>query len=52
LLFGLLLSLGCTDGISALIVGVGCMAMALWSISQLTETFGKDLDYNEVHETL
>jgi MFS family permease len=52
LLFGLLLSLGCTDGISALIVGVGCMSMALWSISQLTETFGKDLDYNEVHETL
>jgi MFS family permease len=52
LLFGLLLSLGCADGISALIVGVGCMAMALWSISQLTETFGKDLDYNEVHETL
>jgi Na+/phosphate symporter len=52
LLFGLLLSLGCTDGISALIVGFGCMAMALWSISQLTETFGKDLDYNELHETL
>jgi MFS family permease len=52
LLFVLLLSLGCADGISALIVGVGCMAMALWSISQLTETFGKDLDYNEVHETL
>jgi MFS transporter, putative metabolite:H+ symporter len=52
LVFGLLLSLGLSDGIAALVVGVGCMSLALWSITQLKETFGTDLNYHEFHESL
>lgn len=32
---------------SALIVGIICVAIALFAVSQLQETFGKDLDYLE-----
>ena len=32
---------------SALIVGIICVAIALFAVSQLNETFGKDLDYLE-----
>jgi MFS transporter, putative metabolite:H+ symporter len=49
LLFGILLSMGISDGVSAILVGVLFIGIALYSISQLKETFGKDLDY---HETL
>jgi uncharacterized membrane protein YfcA len=45
LFFGLLVSTGINDGWSALIVGVLFISLAFYSISRLTETFGKDLNY-------
>jgi MFS family permease len=48
LLFSMLLSLQINDGWSALIVGVFFIALALFSLSKLKETFGKDLNYFEV----
>ncbi len=45
LLFGLLVSFGINDGWSALVVGFSFIALAFYSISKLTETFGKDLNY-------
>ncbi|MEY4289814.1 MAG: hypothetical protein RLZZ30_1902 [Bacteroidota bacterium] len=45
LFFGLLVSMGINDGWSALVVGVSFMALAFYSIGQLSETFGKDLNY-------
>lgn len=50
LMFGLLLSMSVSDGVSALIVGVIFFGLALYSISRLKETFGKDLDYLESGE--
>ncbi len=47
LLFGLLLSFHLSDGLAALLVGLLFLALALYSISRLKETFGKDLDYLE-----
>ncbi|HRH35296.1 MAG TPA: MFS transporter, partial [Catalimonadaceae bacterium] len=32
---------------SALIVGLVCIGLAIWSVSQVHETFGKDLDFLE-----
>ena len=48
LLFSVLLSLQFNDGWSALIVGVFFIGLALYSLSKLKETFGKDLNYFEV----
>jgi MFS family permease len=48
LFFSILLSLQFNDGWSALIVGVFFIALALFSLSKLQETFGKDLNYFEV----
>ena len=45
LFFGLLVSTGINDGWSALIVGVLFISLAFYSISRLSETFGKDLNY-------
>jgi MFS family permease len=45
LFFGLLVSTGINDGISALMVGCAFIALAFYSISKLKETFGKDLNY-------
>jgi putative MFS transporter len=52
LFFGLLIAWGLNDGFAALCVGLSFMGLALFSISRLKETFGVDLDYNEMHETL
>jgi len=48
LFFGLLVSLGINDGASATVVGCFFIGLALYSLSQLKETFGKDLNYFEV----
>jgi MFS family permease len=48
LFFSILLSLQFNDGWSALIVGVFFITLALFSLSKLKETFGKDLNYFEV----
>jgi hypothetical protein len=48
LFFGLSLSLQINEGVSALIVGVCFIGLALFSLSRLKETFGKDLDYFEL----
>jgi MFS family permease len=45
LFFGLLVSAGINDGVSAMIVGIAFIALAFYSISKLKETFGKDLNY-------
>ena len=45
--FGLLTALDLGDAISAYIVGLAFILLALYSLSQLKETFGKDLDYFE-----
>lgn len=45
--FGFLTALNLGDAISAYIVGLVFILMALYSLSQLKETFGKDLDYFE-----
>ena len=44
--FGLLLAFVST-GVAALIVGIFFILLALFSINQLKETFGKDLNYTE-----
>ena len=49
LLFGILASTF-SDGISALFVGILFIGLALFSISRLKETFGKDLNYIESGE--
>lgn len=48
LLFGLFIGMGINDGVSASVVGIIFIGLALYSLSQLHETFGKDLDYLEV----
>jgi hypothetical protein len=48
LLFSLLVSFQINDGVSAMIVGFIFIGLALYSLSQLKETFGKDLNYFEV----
>jgi len=45
LFFGIFVSLGINDGWSAMIVGIGVISLAFYSISKLKETFGKDLNY-------
>jgi len=45
--FGILTALNLGDAISAYIVGLIFILLALYSLSQLKETFGKDLDYLE-----
>jgi uncharacterized membrane protein YfcA len=45
--FGFLTALNLGDAISAYIVGLVFILIALYSLSQLKETFGKDLDYFE-----
>jgi small-conductance mechanosensitive channel len=47
MLFGLLVSTCLTDGVAAAVVGIIFISLALYSISQLKETFGKDLNYME-----
>lgn len=47
MLFSLLISFQLSDGLSALIVGILFISLALFSISKLKETFGKDLNYIE-----
>jgi hypothetical protein len=46
MIFGLLLAFVST-GVAALIVGVFFILLALFSVNQLKETFGKDLNYTE-----
>lgn len=48
LLFGLFIGMGINDGVSASVVGIIFIGLALYSMSQLHETFGKDLNYLEV----
>jgi MFS family permease len=48
LLFSALVSFQVNDGVSAMIVGVFFIGLALYSLSKLKETFGKDLKYFEV----
>jgi hypothetical protein len=48
LLFCILVSLSLGDGTAALIIGVLFVVLALFSISRLSETFGKDLDYIDI----
>jgi hypothetical protein len=52
LTFGMLVSFNLNDGISAFIVGIVFLLIALYSISQLKETFGKDLNYLETGEII
>ena len=52
LFFGLLVAQGLTDGIAAFAVGLFFLLLALFSISKLKETFGKDLNYIETGEIL
>ena len=47
LFFSFLVSSNIEDGLSALIVGLTIISLALWSIYKLKETFGKDLNYIE-----
>jgi MFS family permease len=48
LLFGIIVSYNISDGWAALFVGVLFIGLALFSITRLKETFGKDLDYIEI----
>lgn len=48
LFFSFLVSMGINDGVSATVVGCFFIGLALFSLSQLKETFGKDLNYFEV----
>ena len=48
LLFSILVSFQINDGVSAMIVGFIFIGLALYSLSQLKETFCKDLNYFEV----
>jgi hypothetical protein len=50
LLFGFLVSMNFSDGLAAFVVGLLFLSAAFWSISQLKETFGKDLNYLEAGE--
>jgi len=50
LTFGILISFNWSDGISAFVVGMIFILLALFSISKLKETFGKDLNYLESNE--
>jgi MFS family permease len=50
LLFGLLLSVNVQKDWSALCVGAICIGFALFSLSKLKETFGKDLNYLEASQ--
>jgi putative MFS transporter len=50
LFFGLLVAQGLADGIAAFVVGLFFLLLALFSISKLKETFGKDLNYIETGE--
>ena len=45
--FAFLIALNCGDAWSALIVGLIFISLALYSLSRLQETFGKDLNYFE-----
>jgi hypothetical protein len=47
-LFGIIVSYNISDGWAALFVGVLFIGLALFSITRLKETFGKDLDYIEI----
>jgi hypothetical protein len=40
--------MGVNEGLSAVVVGSIFISLALYSLSQLKETFGKDLDYFEL----
>jgi MFS family permease len=51
LLFSLLLASQLSVGISAFLIGAFFIGMAFYSLSQLKETFGKELDYIEEHTT-
>jgi hypothetical protein len=50
MLFGIFISMNLNDGFSAFLVGSIFIALALFSISKLNETFGKDLNYIETGE--
>jgi hypothetical protein len=50
MLFGIFISMNLNDGFSAFLVGSIFIAFALFSISKLNETFGKDLNYIETGE--
>lgn len=50
ILFGIFVASNLSDGVSAFIVGCIFIGLALYSISRLKETFGKDLDYIETGE--
>ena len=50
LVFGCLLSFNITDGVAAYVVGGFFILLALYSISQLDESFGNDLNYVETNE--
>ena len=47
MLFGLLVSANLSDIVAAAVVGILFITLALYSISRLKETFGKDLNYME-----
>lgn len=47
LLFTGFISINVSTGLSALLVGLLFLSLALWSLSRLKETFGKDLNYIE-----
>jgi putative MFS transporter len=49
-LYNGIIAAGTTNITSALIVGIICLAVGLWAIMSLNETFSKDLDYLEGHE--
>lgn len=51
LLFSLLLASQLSVGISAFIIGAFFIGLAFYSLSQLKETFGKELDYIEEQTT-
>jgi putative MFS transporter len=48
LVFALFGSIHCNDGLSAMLTGLIFIGLALFSLTQLKETFGKDLNYFEV----
>jgi hypothetical protein len=50
LLFSLLLASQLSVGISAFFIGAFFIGLAFYSLSQLKETFGKELDYIESQE--
>lgn len=52
LTFGLLVSFTINDGVAAIIVGLIFFGLAFYSISRLKETFGKELNYLEEHQSM